>query len=219
METVVVGTLQSQLLKSQHKPEIIEAKNVKIAIIGKGNVGSALCIGLSGKHETRFGHRDPAEPVADATKWGEVIILAVPHNGVNDAIEEIMQYADGKIVIDVTNAVNQNLELSISCTTSTAEETQKKLPRAHVVKAFNTVFAANQGVGKIGKEQLTAFIAGDDLKAKQTVAQLAKDIGFDPVDCGPLKAARYLDGIAMKIMQLAFAPGMGTGIGYKLVKA
>ncbi len=51
---------------------------MKIAIIGKGNVGSALCKGLSGKHETKFGHRDPAEPVADAAKWGEIIILAVP---------------------------------------------------------------------------------------------------------------------------------------------
>lgn len=192
---------------------------MKIAIIGKGNVGSALCSGLSGKHETRFGHRDPAEPVADAAKWGEVIILAVPHNAVNDAIEEIRPYADGKVVIDATNAVNQNLDLSINCTTSTAEEIQKKLPKAKVVKAFNTVFAANQGVGKVGNEQLTAFIAGDDLKAKQTVAQLTRDIGFDPVDCGPLKATRYLDGMAMLIIQLAFKYGLGTKIGYKLVKA
>ena len=188
-------------------------------IIGKGHVGSAIGKGLSAKHETRFGHRDPAEPVADAAKWGEVIILAVPHDNVNDAIEKIKPYADGKVVIDVTNAVNNNLELSISCTTSTAEETQKKLLKAKVVKAFNTVFAAHQSVGKIAREQLTAFIAGDDVKAKQTVAQLTRDIGFDPVDCGPLKAARYLDSMAMLIMQLAFSNGMGTGIGYKLVKA
>jgi predicted dinucleotide-binding enzyme len=47
---------------------------MKIAIIGKGSVGSALCNGLSGKHEVKFGHRDPAEPVAEAAKWGEVII-------------------------------------------------------------------------------------------------------------------------------------------------
>jgi predicted dinucleotide-binding enzyme len=192
---------------------------MKIAIIGNGRVGTALCSGLSEKHETRFGHRDPAEPVANAAKWGEIIILAVPHDNANDAIEEIRPYADGKIVIDVTNAVNQNWELSISCTTSTAEEAQRKLPKAHVVKAFNTVFAANQSAGKVGNEQLTAFIAGDDLKAKQIVAQLTRDIGFDPVDCGPLKAARYLDAMAMMIMNLAFKYGMGTSIGYKLLKA
>ena len=53
---------------------------MKIAIIGKGNVGTALHKGLSrAGHETKYGHRDPAEPVAEAAKWGEVIILAVPH--------------------------------------------------------------------------------------------------------------------------------------------
>ena len=192
---------------------------MKIAIIGKGSVGSALCSGLSSKHEVKFGHRDPAEPVAHAAKWGEVIILAVPHNSANDAIEAIRPYADGKTVIDVINAIGPNMELGISCTTSSAEETQKKLPKAHVVKAFNTVFAQNQSIGKIGNEQLTAFIAGDDLKAKQTAAQLTRDIGFDSVDCGPLKAARYLEAMGIMIINLAFNYGMGTKIGYKLVKA
>ncbi len=191
---------------------------MKIAIIGKGNVGTALSKGLSGKHETKFGHRDPAEPVADAAKWGEVIILAVPHENANDAIEEIRPFADGKIVINVINAVGSNGNLAISCTTSSAEETQKKLPKAHVVKAFNTVFAKNQSTGKVGKEQLSAFIAGDDLKAKQTVAQLTRDIGFDPVDCGPLRAARYLEAMGMLIINLAFDYQLGTKIGYRLVK-
>jgi len=191
---------------------------LKIEIIGKGNVGSALCSGLSGKHETRFGHRDPAEPVGDAAKWGEVIILAVPHNNANDAIEEIRPYADGKVVVDVMNAIGPKMELGISCTTSTAEETQKKLPGARVVKAFNTVFAQNQSTGKVGNEQLAAFIAGDDLKAKQTVAQLTRDIGFEPVDCGSLKAARYLEAMGIMIINLAYSYGMGPKIGYKLVK-
>ncbi|MGE5574667.1 MAG: NADPH-dependent F420 reductase [Ignavibacteria bacterium] len=192
---------------------------MKIAIIGKGNVGNALCQGLSKKHETKFGHRDPTESVADAAKWGEIIILAVPHENANDAREAIKPYADGKIVIDVMNAIGENYDLGISCTTSSAEETQKKLLKAHVVKAFNTVFAKNQSTARVGSEQLTAFIAGDDLKAKQTVAQLTKDIGFDPVDCGPLKAARSLEAMANLIINLAFNYGMGNSIGFKLVKA
>jgi|WetSurMetagenome_2_1015567.scaffolds.fasta_scaffold05795_8 8-hydroxy-5-deazaflavin:NADPH oxidoreductase len=191
---------------------------MKIAIIGKGNVGNALNRGLSGKHETRFGHRDPTEPVAEAAKWGEIIFLAVPFENIDDAIEKIRPFSDGKVVVDVTNAVNDNLELSIDCTTSTAEQTQKRLPKARVVKAFNTVFAANQGIGKIGKEQLTAFIAGDDKEAKQIVVGLTKEIGFDPVDVGPLKSSHYLDGMAMMLIQLAFQHGMGTKIGYKLIK-
>ena len=67
---------------------------MKIGIIGKGNVGNALYAGLSGKHEIRFGHRDPTEPVADAAKWADVIILAVPYNSAGSAIEEIKPYAD-----------------------------------------------------------------------------------------------------------------------------
>ena len=219
IEAFVVGTVQSQFLMSTEQFSLIEAKILKIAIIGKGNVGNALSSGLSSKHEVKFGHRDPAETVVDAAKWGEIIILAVPHNNANNAIKEIKLYADGKIVIDVMNAIGSNSELAISCTTSAAEETQKKLPKARVVKAFNTVFAANQGKGKVGDTQLTAFIAGDDPKAKQTVAQLTRDIGFDPIDCGPLKAARYLEAMAIMIINLAYSNGMGTKIGFKLVKA
>ena len=193
---------------------------MKIAIIGKGRVGSSIGSGLSrAGHETKFGHRDPKEPVAAAAKWGEVIILAVPHENANDAREAIKPYADGKVVIDVMNAVGENSELAISCTTSTAEETQRKLPKAKVVKAFNTVFAPNQSTGKVGGEQLTAFMAGNDQKAKQTVAQLTRDIGFDPVDCGPIKAARYLEAMGILIINLAYTYGMGNKMGYKLIKA
>ena len=88
-----------------------------------------------------------------------------------------------------------------------------------MVKAFNTVFAGNQSTGKIGTEQLTAFIAGNNLKAKDTVAQLARDIGFFPVDCGPLKAARYLDAMGIMIIDLAYKYGHGTKIGFKLIKS
>jgi predicted dinucleotide-binding enzyme len=94
IEAFVVGIMQSQHLMNPKQRSLIEVKIMKIAIIGKGNVGSALCSGLSSRHEVKFGHRDPAEPVADAAKWGEVIILAVSHNSANDAIEEIRPYAD-----------------------------------------------------------------------------------------------------------------------------
>jgi len=193
---------------------------MRIAIIGKGNVGNALGSGLmKAGHEIKFGHRAPNEPVADAAKWGELIILAVPYENANNAIEAIKQFADGKTVIDVMNAVGSNMDLGIKCTTSSAEETQKRLPKTHVVKAFNTVFAPNQSKGRISGEQLTAFFAGDDLKAKQTVAQLTKDIGFDPVDCGPLKAARNLESMGNLIINLAYKYGMGNKMGYRLVKA
>jgi predicted dinucleotide-binding enzyme len=192
---------------------------MKIGIIGKGNVGTAIAKGLSrAGHEIKFGHRDPNEPVAEAAKWGEVIILAVPHDAAADVAKAVGSAPYGKTVIDVSNAGTGNMELALGFTTSAAEEIQKMLPKAHVVKAFNTVFAQNQSAGKIGDEQLTLFVAGDDAKAKQTVMRLGADIGFEPVDGGPLKAARYLEPMGMFMINLGYGLGMGTSIGFRLVK-
>jgi 8-hydroxy-5-deazaflavin:NADPH oxidoreductase len=191
---------------------------MKVAIIGKGHVGTAIAQGLSGKHEVKFGHRDSKEPVQAAAEWGEIIILAVPYNAVTIAAKELGATADGKTVVDATNALNQKGELALGFSTSAAEELQKLLPKAHVVKAFNTVFAQNQSTGKVGKETLTLFVAGDDAKAKQVVMQLGRDIGFEPVDAGALKSARYLEPMGMLMINLGYGLGMGTGIGYKLAK-
>src|SRR3989304_2620433 len=151
---------------------------MRIGIIGKGNVGTAIAAGLSRKgHEVKFGHRDPMEPVAEAAKWGEVIILAVPYENVTDAAKSIGSAADGKILLDGTNPIGENMNLAIGFSTSAAEELQKKLPKARVVKAFNTVFAVNQSTGRIGNEQLALFVAADDAKAKQTVMQPGREIG------------------------------------------
>ena len=192
---------------------------MRIGIVGKGNVGSAIAAGLSrAGHQIKFGHRDPKEPVAEAAKWGDVIILAVPHNAAADVTKAVGSAADGKTVIDVSNALTGSMELAVGFTTSAAEEIQKMLPKAHVVKAFNTVFAQNQSTGKIGSERLALFVAGDDAKAKKTVMQLGADIGFEPVDAGMLKAARYLEPMGMFMISLGYMLGMGTKIGFKLVK-
>ena len=192
---------------------------MRIGIVGKGNVGSAIAAGLSrAGHQIKFGHRDPKEPVAEAAKWGDVIILAVPHNAAADVTKAVGSAADGKTVVDVSNALTGSMELAVGFTTSAAEEIQKMLPKAHVVKAFNTVFAQNQSTGKIGSERLALFVAGDDAKAKKTVMQLGADIGFEPVDAGMLKAARYLEPMGMFMISLGYMLGMGTKIGFKLVK-
>ena len=192
---------------------------MKCAIIGKGNVGTAIGNGLiRAGHEVRYGHRGTMEPVHEAAAWGEVVLLAVPYTGVKDAVQSIGSAADGKTLIDVTNALTPAMDLAIGHSTSAAEELQKMLPRAHVVKAFNTVFAQNQGSGRVGTEQLTAFIAGDDPGARKTALQLAGDIGFDPVDVGGLKSARYLEPMAVMLISLGYGMNMGTKIGYRLVK-
>ena len=83
----------------------------------------------------------------------------------------------------------------------------------------STRSSPNQSAGRVGKEQLTAFVAGNDQKAKQVVMQLIQEMGFDPIDSGPLKSARYLEPMAALIIGLALKMNMGTKIGYKLVKA
>lgn len=192
---------------------------MRIGIIGKGHVGTALAEGLSRKgHEIKHGHRDPKEPVIDAAKWGEVVILAVPYAAADDVAREIVSVVDGKIVLDVSNALDENMSLAIGFSTSAAEELQKKLPNARLVKAFNTVLAQNQSTGTIGNEQLTLLVAGDDAEARKKVMQLGRDIGFDAADVGPLRSARYLEPMAVLLINLAFNLGMGAKIGYRLVK-
>jgi predicted dinucleotide-binding enzyme len=199
--------------------ESFHRSNMKIAIIGKGHVGGALAKGFTkAGHEIKFGHRDPKEPVKAAASWGEVIILAVPYGEAKNAAAAIGSAADGKPLIDVMNPLSQS-GLAVGFTTSAGEETQILLPRARVVKAFNTVFAVNMPTGSVGREKLTAFLAGDDAGAKEIVAKLASDIGFEPLDCGPIRSARFLEPMTALLIHLAFEQGKGTGMGFKLVKA
>lgn len=123
----------------------------------------------------------------------------------------------GKTVVDVTNALDGSMNLAVGFTTSGSEELQKKLPKARVVKAFNTVFAQHMDTGRLGDKPLTAFVAGDDASAKATVLGLAREIGFDAVDAGPLKNARLLEPLAYLNIQLGYGLGLGTQIGFKLL--
>jgi len=190
---------------------------MKIAIIGKGNVGKALAKSLSGKHEIRFGHRDPNESVEAAVKWGEVIILAMPYCAVASCALAFGSYADGKIVVDCTNPLDEKCELTVGFTTSAAEEIQKKLPKARVVKAFNTVAAKHQSSGKIGQEQISLFVASDFDDAKKLAMELGREIGFDLIDAGPLMASRSLEPMAKFIISLELR-SKGSEFGYKMLK-
>jgi predicted dinucleotide-binding enzyme len=192
---------------------------MKVAMIGKGNVGTAIGKGLNAHgHEVKYGHRDPNEPVKEAAEWGELIVLAVPYEAIDDVVREMGLAVDGKVVLDVTNAIGEHGKLAIGFSTSAAEELQKKLPKSYVAKAFNTVFAPNQSSGKIGQWQLTLFVASDNERAKEMIMQLGAEMGFDAVDAGSLRAARYLEPMAMLLISLGYDLGMGTDIGYKLAK-
>ena len=192
---------------------------MKIAIVGKGNVGSALAEGLGrAKHEVRFASKDPKEPIADVVAWGDAVILAVPWNSHKAIAASGGKIFDDKTVVDVSNVLTPNMELAVGFTTSGAEELQKLLPKAKVVKAFNTVFAQNMRNGRLKGERLTAFIAGDNSVSKETVRKIAEDIGFDVVDTGPLSSARYLEPLGMLNIKLGYGLKMGTDIGFTLIR-
>lgn len=187
----------------------------KIAIIGIGNVGSALERGL-----TRAGYEVRAtgkENVRETAAWGEVIILAVPFPAVSDAVKTIGEAAQGKVIVDVTNALDEKMGLAIGFTTSGAEELQKQAGGARVVKAFNTVFAQHMVSGHVGGETLTVFAASDDDDAKDVALELAKSIGFDAVNAGPLQNARWLETLGYLNIGLGYVVGHGVNSGFRYV--
>jgi predicted dinucleotide-binding enzyme len=190
---------------------------MKIGIIGDGNVGSALARGLKrAGHEVRAVGNDGAA-IRDAAASAELVVVAVPFGAIDDVVNAAGEVLVGKTVVDVTNALDANMNLAVGFTTSGAEELQKKLPKSRVVKAFNTVFAQHMESGKVADQRLTAFVASDDESSRKQVVELARSIGFDPVDAGPLKNARLLEPLAYFNIQLGYGLGMGTQIGFKLL--
>lgn len=202
---------------------------MKIGIIGTGNVGSALGRGWAqAGHEVVFGSRTPERASvpeesrvlsqAEAALWAEVVVLAVPYRALQETLEAVgPENFNDKVVLDVTNVLAVDGGLAVGHTTSGAEELAKLLPGANVVKAFNTVFAQNMA-GRVGEEPLSLFVAGDDPTAKRTVQDLGKNLGFEPVDAGPLSSARYLEPMGMQLIALGYRMGMGPAIGYRLVQ-
>lgn len=191
----------------------------KIGIIGKGNVGSGLARGIErAGHDVRSVGNDPAK-VKEIAEWASIVLLAMPSEAINDVLEVTGDAITGKTVIDATNALDAQMNLAVGFTTSGAEELQKKIPTAHVVKAFNTTFAQHMDSGKLGDVSLTAFVAGDQAESKEAVQDLARDIGFDPVDAGPLKNARLLEPVGYLNIQLGYVQGLGPDIGMTLARA
>jgi predicted dinucleotide-binding enzyme len=204
---------------------------MKIAIIGSGMVGQSLAKAFSkGKHEVRIGSREPsmvkapkgvsATSAREAVLWADLAVLAVPYGARKEVVDRVgPETFEGKILLDVTNAIGPDMSYAAACTSSSAEEVAAMAPRSRVIKAFNTVFAANMPLGRLGREPLALFVAGDDADAKKVVMGLGKEIGFEPVDAGALRNARYLEAMGIQIINLGFGQGLGTGIGYRLARA
>ena len=184
---------------------------MKIAIIGNGNVGSGLANVLS-KTQHQVGTFGRADDVANAVNEADIVILATPYG----AAAELAEQADftGKIVIDVSNPVTEDFSaLQLGTTTSAAEAIAALVPGAFVVKAFNTIFAQHYaGDLKLDGQPLQTFVAADDETARDTVKTLAAEVGFEPVDVGPLSTARQLEPLGFLNIQFGYVLGKGTEI-------
>lgn len=191
----------------------------KVGIIGDGNVGSALRRGLQrAGYDVRAVGKGSGQ-VKETGGWADIVILAVPYSAIDDAIVELGNGISGKTLLDVTNALTPDMQLASGCTTSGAEALQQKARGAKVVKAFNTQFAQHMDSGAVGGQPLTTFVAGDEATAKAQVIQMARDIGFDVVDAGPLQNARLLEPLGYFNIQMGYVLGLGMQIGLKLVRA
>jgi 8-hydroxy-5-deazaflavin:NADPH oxidoreductase len=205
---------------------------MRIAILGAGNVGGALAAAA-----VRAGHsvvvaastpqsaRDAAAGAgaeaavdnAEAVRGAEIVVLAVPHSAVAGIAEEIADVVGDAVVVDSTNPLNDTYTGLTTQGVSAAEELQRQLPAAQVVKAFNTVFAGRHADPAEDGTPLDAFIAGDQADAKATVAGFAGSLGYRPLDVGGLRMARALEEMAFLNISLNASNGLPWQSAWKLV--
>lgn len=200
---------------------------MNITVIGSGNMGSAFVKQLTqAGHQVSILSRNADQAQALAATYGARVVapadaaqadLLVLATGFADAVPALSALGDltGKTVIDITNPLTADyMGLTIGHSTSAAEQIAAAVPGAHIVKAFNTLFAQVLGAGAdFGNGQTaTVFVAADDDAAKQTVVGLAQALGFAVVDAGALQNARYLEPLAGLNIYLGYGAGLGTNM-------
>jgi len=198
---------------------------MKIAIIGAGNVGTALATSFKrAGHDVIIASRDPQDAGGAAAATGARVggsnAAAADGADVPEVVAEIEPAVAGKPVVDATNRMSFGANgPEIDTTTSNAEDLARLLPGAHVIKAFNTLLASNQSDPIAQGVQLDGFVAGDDAAAKATVLELVASIGLNPVDVGLLSRSRQLEALAFLNIALNVAHAGTWQSGWKLVGA
>jgi 8-hydroxy-5-deazaflavin:NADPH oxidoreductase len=206
---------------------------MKIAIIGAGNVGTALGsrwhqVG----HNIFYGVRNPSDPkfqslkeyseVLDshvAAEKADILVMATPWPNTEAAIKSLGEAVKGKILIDCTNPLKEDLSgLDYSNGLSGAYQVQKWAKGAKVVKAFNTT-GFNIMLNPIVNGQKTMMlVAADDDGAREQVLALANAIDFDALGFGTLADAQYLESLAMTWISLAYRFGVGRDFGLAVLR-
>jgi 8-hydroxy-5-deazaflavin:NADPH oxidoreductase len=208
---------------------------MRIGILGSGLMGAKLgTIFARAGHEVVFSYarseqklkklaRDaqgkaragtPREAALDA----DAVLLAVHWSRIEDVLKQAGNLS-GKVIVSCSLPMDAaNTKLIIANTSSGAEGLAKTIPKARVVSAFNTVpsevlFGVFEARRKAHRPSLV--YCGDDQTAKDLAVELIRDAGFDPVDAGPLRIARYTEPFALLVAQLAYEGEGGPDLAYR----
>jgi predicted dinucleotide-binding enzyme len=208
---------------------------MRVGILGSGLMGGKLgTIFAHAGHDVAFsyarrqtklealakdaGRTARAGTPRDAAQDADAVLLAVHWLQVDDVLHQAGDLS-GKVILTCSLPMNaDNAGLVIGHTSSGAEELADKVPKAKVVSAFNTVpsevlFDVFEMPHKTVKPSLV--YCGDDAGAKRVAAELIRDAGFDPVDAGPLRIARYTEPFALLMGQLAYEGERGPELAYR----
>jgi len=205
---------------------------MRIGILGSGLMGAKLgTLFARAGHEVTFSYARSEQKLQtlareakarhgtprEAAQHADAVLFAVHWLRFDDVLKQAGDLA-GKVVVTCSLPMNaDDTELVIGRTSSAAEELAKKMPKARVVSAFNTVPSEVLfDVHAARSRQPPSLVyCGDDPDAKAVAAQLIRDVGFEPVDVGPLRIARYTEPFALLVAQLAYEGEGGPELAYR----
>src|SRR5437667_5616535 len=208
---------------------------MRIGILGSGLMGGKLgTIWARAGHEVVFSYarseqkltklardakgRARAGTPREAAQDADALLLAVHWSRIEDVLNQTGDLS-GKGIVSCSLPMNaDDTGLVIAHTSSGSEELAKMIPKARVVSAFNTVpsevlFGVYEARRKATRPSLV--YCGDDESGKQVAAELIRDVGFDPVDAGPLRIARYTEPFALLVAELAYEGEGGPELAYR----
>ncbi|NKQ52286.1 NADPH-dependent F420 reductase [Amycolatopsis sp. K13G38] len=214
---------------------------MKVGIIGTGNMGRAIAQRLiRGGHQVfvagsghekgqtlalELGGQGPGTIEAAATKDAvaagcDIVVLATWYSDSTRIAVELSETLRGKVVVDIANPFNETFDgLITDYDTSAAEEIQRRIPGAHVVKAFNTTFAPALADSAFDDTVVDVFLASDSDDAKAAVAELVESSGLRPIDAGALRNSRVLEQNALFMVELQGRYALNFQAGLKVLPA
>jgi predicted dinucleotide-binding enzyme len=208
---------------------------MRIGILGSGLMGGKLgTIWARAGHDVVFSYARSEQKLkrlareakgnaragtpSEAAREADALLLAVHWSRVDDVLKQAGDVS-GKVIVNCSLPMNaDDTALAIAHTSSGSEALAKKVPKARVVSAFNTVpsevlFDVFEARRKATKPSLV--YCGDDASSKKIAVELIRDVGFDPVDAGPLRVARYTEPFTLLIAQLAYESDEGPELAYR----